>query len=145
MSISTMNNKKETWQRYSWLGWGVVIIAIYIWALTGLQFSGVQESAREVSFSILHGLTHPDFSYVYNGSGEDLVSLIIQTLAIAFLGTFVSALLSHSGLPGQIKTVGGTSGQQRENWFWYLSELFQKLSWRSCSLKLLARDLLRGF
>ena len=94
MSISTMNNKKETWQRYSWLGWCVVIIAIYIWALTGLQFSGVQESAREVSFSILHGLTHPDFSYVYNGSGEDLVSLIIQTLAIAFLGTFVSALLS---------------------------------------------------
>lgn len=31
---------------------------------------------------------------MYTGDGEDLISLMIQTVAIAFLGTFISSLLS---------------------------------------------------
>ncbi|KAF0393192.1 phosphonate ABC transporter, permease protein PhnE [Pediococcus pentosaceus] len=91
----TENLKKQNfWARYSWIFWAVLVILFYVWSLTGLQFSGLQESAGEVSKSIVNGLFHPEWSYFYDGSGEDLFSLIIQTLAIAFLGTFVSAILS---------------------------------------------------
>lgn len=82
------------WRRWHWLLWVVVVAGVYSWAIDGLHFTGIQESAGSVSRSILHGLLHPDWAYVYNGSGEDLLSLILQTLAIAFLGTFVSALIS---------------------------------------------------
>jgi phosphonate transport system permease protein len=40
------------------------------------------------------GIFHPDWSYVYNGSGEDLISQLWETICIAFLGTFISAIIS---------------------------------------------------
>ncbi|MDO1605722.1 phosphonate ABC transporter, permease protein PhnE [Lactobacillus sp. YT155] len=80
--------------KYNWLIWGVIIIAIYVWSFSGIEFSGIKDSAGEVTNSIFGGLFNPDWAYTYDGSGEDLVNLIIQTLAIAFLGTFISAILS---------------------------------------------------
>lgn len=80
--------------KYGWLFWALMLLFIYLWTITGLSFSGIQASAGEVTRSIINGLFHPDWAYVYDGSGEDLLSLILQTLAIAFLGTFVSAILS---------------------------------------------------
>ena len=87
--VKASKNKK-----YGWIFWVVLIIAVYVWAILGMNLSGIQSSAVEVTKSIFNGICHPDWHYVYNGSGEDLVSLIVQTLAIAFLGTFVSAFLS---------------------------------------------------
>lgn len=85
---------RSLWRRWQWLVWLVIVAAIYTWAIGGLQFTGLQASAADVSKSIVQGLVHPDWAYVYNGSGEDLSSLILQTLAIAFLGTIVSAVIS---------------------------------------------------
>lgn len=92
--MTEISKKQNFTARYGWIFWGIVVVFLYVWSLTGLQFSGLQESAGEVSKSIINGLFHPEWSYFYDGSGEDLFSLIIQTLAIAFLGTFVSAILS---------------------------------------------------
>ncbi|WP_373301258.1 phosphonate ABC transporter, permease protein PhnE [Levilactobacillus andaensis] len=93
-TIMPPSRQHSLWRRWSWLLWVLLIGIIYFWTINGLKFSGFQESAASVSKSILHGLVHPTWSYVYDGSGEDLVSLILQTLAIAFLGTIVSALIS---------------------------------------------------
>ncbi|WP_407889063.1 phosphonate ABC transporter, permease protein PhnE [Levilactobacillus sp. N40-8-2] len=96
--MQTTISKKPTsltiWRRWNWLLWLVIVAIVYTWAITGLHFTGLQESAAAVSRSIVHGLVQPDWAYVYNGSGEDLVSLILQTLAIAFLGTIISSLIS---------------------------------------------------
>ncbi|KRN28894.1 hypothetical protein IV38_GL001102 [Lactobacillus selangorensis] len=97
MTTTTIDQsvRKGRWQyRVQWLFWGALVIGLYVWAGKGLQFSGVQASAADVSKSILHGILNPDWRYVYNGSGEDLTSEIIQTIAIAFLGTFISAFIS---------------------------------------------------
>lgn len=93
-TISKQSLPLVIWRRWHWLLWVVAVAVIYTWAVTGLHFTGLQESAASVSQSIVHGLVQPDWAYVYNGSGEDLVSLVLQTLAIAFLGTFISALIS---------------------------------------------------
>lgn len=74
--------------------WLLVIVLIYWWSFQSLDFTGVKSSAGQVLNAMIHGLIHPDWQYVYDGSGEDLLSLILQTLAIAFLGTFSSAVLS---------------------------------------------------
>ncbi|MBT8904176.1 phosphonate ABC transporter, permease protein PhnE [Lactobacillus delbrueckii subsp. bulgaricus] len=76
-----------------WGGW-IISIAIIIWSCTGINFGGIKPTAVQITGAIFNGLFHPDWSYVYNGSGEDLVSQLWQTLCIAFLGTFISAIIS---------------------------------------------------
>lgn len=71
----------------------VIIFAIYLWSFTGIPFTGLQQTAGQVSASILKGLLHPDWSYVYIPEGEDLLRGLLDTLAISVLGTFISAIL----------------------------------------------------
>ncbi|WP_409344685.1 phosphonate ABC transporter, permease protein PhnE [Paenibacillus sp. MBLB4367] len=71
----------------------VFLFALYAWSITGIDFSGFKETAGTVSRSIAYGLFHPDWDYVYLPEGEDLLRGLLDTLAIAVLGTFVSAVL----------------------------------------------------
>ncbi|MBS9335269.1 phosphonate ABC transporter, permease protein PhnE [Fructobacillus sp. M1-13] len=71
-----------------------IVLVIVIWAFSGIQFSGIKASAGQILGSIFSGLFHPDWSYVYSGHGEDLVSALIETLAIAFLGTIISSFIA---------------------------------------------------
>ena len=72
----------------------LVTIAIVVWSCTGINFGGIKATAGQIAGAIFSGIFHPDWSYVYNGSGEDLISQLWQTLCIAFLGTFISAIIS---------------------------------------------------
>ncbi len=91
--MNALNVRKPLWLRPQFWITAAVLIAIYVWSLGGLQFEGIQGTAKSVSASILHGFTHPDWSYVYFPEGEDLLRGLLDTVAIAVLGTFVSALL----------------------------------------------------
>ncbi|TVY05516.1 phosphonate ABC transporter, permease protein PhnE [Paenibacillus cremeus] len=71
----------------------LIILAIYIWSFNGIQFEGIKETAGQISKSILKGLFHPDWSYVYIPEGEDLLRGLLDTLAISVLGTFISAII----------------------------------------------------
>jgi len=69
------------------------LVLLYGWALAGIPFEGWKETAGQVSRSILAGLLSPDWDYVYLPDGEDLLRGLLDTLAIAVLGTFISAVL----------------------------------------------------
>jgi phosphonate transport system permease protein len=83
----------EPQKKRKWLV-GLVLLAVYIWAFSGIPIAGVKENVGQIVGAIFQGLIHPDWGYVYTGDGEDLVSLMIETVAIAFVGTFISSLLS---------------------------------------------------
>lgn len=72
----------------------VLCVALVVWSCTGINFGGIKATAGQIAGAIFNGIFHPDWSYVYNGSGEDLVSQLWETLCIAFLGTFISAIVS---------------------------------------------------
>ncbi|WP_225046910.1 phosphonate ABC transporter, permease protein PhnE [Lacticaseibacillus kribbianus] len=76
-----------------WLGWAAVIVLI-VWSFTGMPSFELKQNAVMVAKSMLDGLIHPDWSYVWTGDGEDLTNALLQTLGIAFLGTFISAIIS---------------------------------------------------
>lgn len=71
----------------------LIVVLIYIWAFSGTPAPELQSSAWQVTKSILHGLFHPDWGYVYDPGGEDLLRKLLETLAIAILGTFISAII----------------------------------------------------
>lgn len=72
----------------------LVTLIVVIWAFSGIAFQGVKDSAGQILGAIFSGLFHPDWSYVYSGHGEDLISALIETLAIAFLGTIISSFIA---------------------------------------------------
>lgn len=82
--------------QHRWRNWLLTIItlAIIVWSFTGMPSLEIRPNAWVVTKSIAAGLAHPDFSYVWTGDGEDLTSTLLQTLGIAFLGTFISAIIS---------------------------------------------------
>ncbi|MCU6793558.1 MULTISPECIES: phosphonate ABC transporter, permease protein PhnE [Paenibacillus] len=75
-----------------WAIWLVTIILI-VWGFSGLEFSGIKATAGQVSMAILRGLLHPDWNFVYLPEGEDLLRGLLETAAIAVLGTVISAVL----------------------------------------------------
>lgn len=85
-----VDRKKQT---IHWLI-AIATIALIIWSFTGINFGGIKATAGQIAGAIFAGIFHPDWSYVYNGSGEDLISQLWETICIAFLGTFISAIIS---------------------------------------------------
>jgi phosphonate transport system permease protein len=69
------------------------LVVVYVWAFQGIQYEGIKSTAGTITTAILRGLFHPDWSYVYIPEGEDLLRGLLDTLAIAVLGTFISAFL----------------------------------------------------
>lgn len=93
-NLTAINKATVHRNRYKLIFVLILVAILYIWSFAGISFSGIQDSAGEVTKSIIGGIFHPDWAYTYDGSGEDLVSLMLQTIAMAFLGTFISAILS---------------------------------------------------
>lgn len=75
--------------------WFITLVCLFLvwfcaydidWSkLASFSWSGFAETLLQ--------LTKPDFSIFYDGSGEDVLSLMIVTIGIAFLGTTIGTLL----------------------------------------------------
>lgn len=78
---------------YRWIIF-IALAVLYIWAFSGVPLEGIKDTAGEITKAIMTGVLHPDWSYVSLPDGEDLLHGLIDTLAIAILGTFISAFLS---------------------------------------------------
>lgn len=71
----------------------VLLALLYIWAFAGMPVNDIKETAGRISKAIFSGIFHPDWDYVYLPDGEDLLRGLLDTLAIAILGTFISGIL----------------------------------------------------
>jgi len=78
--------------RKSWFIYAALLL-IYVWTFAGIPFSGFKETAGQITKAILRGIFSPDWGYVYLPEGEDLLRGLLDTMAIAVMGTFISAIL----------------------------------------------------
>ena len=72
----------------------VVAIAVLLWSVIGIDYSGLATFSMALVTEVFSGLAHPDRGFVYDGSGEDLLSLLLLTIEIAFLGTVLGVILA---------------------------------------------------
>jgi len=70
-----------------------IVVLIYVWAFWGAPHIEIKDSAKQALKGIFSGFAHPDWGYIYDPEGEDLLRSLLETLAIAVLGTFISAVL----------------------------------------------------
>ncbi|MBW7460738.1 phosphonate ABC transporter, permease protein PhnE, partial [Paenibacillus sepulcri] len=105
--------RKPRRSRYRWLIYAA-LAAVYIWAFTGIPFTGIKETAWQITKSITTGIFSPDWDFVYLPDGEDLLRGLLDTLAISVLGTFISTVICipfafwAAANMSQYKTVSGT-------------------------------------
>lgn len=72
----------------------LLLLAIYIWSFSGLPTIELKETSVKVVSAIIAGILSPDWGYVYDPGGEDLLRGLLDTVAIAVLGTCIAGILS---------------------------------------------------
>lgn len=70
-----------------------IIVILLIWAFVGIPAFEIKSQSGTILHSIIDGLIHPDWSYVYIPEGEDLLRGLLETFAIAVISTFLSAII----------------------------------------------------
>lgn len=61
-----------------------VVLAVLVYSAAGIDYSGLAYFSPSMAGDVFRGLAKPAWGYVYDGSGEDLISLLLLTLGIAF-------------------------------------------------------------
>lgn len=71
----------------------IVVLAIIVWGFARMPALELKSKSIEILKSIFNGLFHPDWDYVYIPAGEDLLRGLLETFAIAVIGTFIAAVI----------------------------------------------------
>lgn len=71
----------------------VIVLVLIGWSITAVNFKDTNLSGMKIAVNILKGIFTPDFS-LFNLTKQSVPFLLLQTLAIAFLGTIIGAILS---------------------------------------------------
>ena len=85
-------NRPRKWMLYTLI---VLIIAVMVsWSSSSIQFNGMTTTGSEVAKGVLHGVFNPDTKLLFGTGDTDVPYLLLQTVAIAVLGTLFGAILS---------------------------------------------------
>ena len=72
----------------------VIIVVLTIWSVTGLDFKGFNPKGFEVATNLAKSFFRPDTYILFGDSAISVQVLMLETIAIAFLGTIIGALIA---------------------------------------------------
>lgn len=72
----------------------LIVIAVLVWSGSALNYRGIAKKGAEVASGIFYGLTKPDTDLLFNLTSEGVPFMLLQTVAIAFLGTLFGGILA---------------------------------------------------
>lgn len=88
----TYNARPRNWWMYTL---AVLFVAIAVtWSANGINFNGINQKGSEVAKGIFLGLVRPDTGILFSLSNEAVPFLILETMAIGFLGTILGSILA---------------------------------------------------
>lgn len=72
----------------------VIVAALFVWSLTTVNFNNIGQGGLTIAKNIMYGLSHPDLHLLFNMTKQSVLYLLVETMAIAFLGTIIGAVLA---------------------------------------------------
>ena len=85
-------NRPRKWVLYLAI---VLLIVIMVGrSASDIKFTGLTVTGTEVAKGVLHGVFSPDKALLFGTSDTDVPYLLLQTIAIAVLGTLIGAVLA---------------------------------------------------
>lgn len=85
-------NRPRKWVLY--LAIVLLIVVMVGWSASDIKFTGLTVTGTEVAKGVLHGVFSPDKALLFGTSDMDVPYLLLQTIAIAVLGTLIGAVLA---------------------------------------------------
>ncbi|MGE7673798.1 phosphonate ABC transporter, permease protein PhnE [Lysinibacillus sp. NPDC094403] len=71
-----------------------ILSMLFVWSVSTIHFENVSLNGTKIAKNIFVGLLNPDWSLIFNVTTGGIPYLLIETMAIAFLGTILGALLA---------------------------------------------------
>lgn len=71
-----------------------IMAGLIAWSSSELNYKGITQQGLEVAKGVVWGLTHPDWSLIFTTSTTGVPYLLLQTIAIAVLGTICGSILA---------------------------------------------------
>ena len=85
-------NRPRNWVTYTLV---VLIVAMLVsWSASDIHFTGLTVTGTEVAKGVIHGVFQPDTKLMFGTGETDVPYLLLQTIAIAVLGTLIGAILA---------------------------------------------------
>ena len=72
----------------------LIVVLIMTWSAGAITFKGLAAKGSEVAYGIIYGITHPDKNLLFDLGKEGVPFQMLETMAIAVLGTLIGALLA---------------------------------------------------
>ena len=85
-------NRPKKWMLY--LAIVLLIVVLVGWSAEDIRFTGLTVTGTEVAKGVLHGVFSPDTKLLFGTADTDVPYLLLQTMAIAVLGTLFGAVLA---------------------------------------------------
>lgn len=98
----TFNRKLTTAEAYAnrpryWMLYTLIVLIIVLlvsWSSSDIRFTGLTATGTEVAKGVIHGVFDPDLKLMFGTGETDVPYLLLQTIAIAVLGTLIGAILA---------------------------------------------------
>lgn len=91
--INEMYEKKDT-NRLQTIFWTLLVVSLIVWSGSTIDEVGIANKGITFAVSIMQGILHPDPELLFNMTKQSVPYLLIETMAIALLGTLVGAFFS---------------------------------------------------
>lgn len=72
----------------------VLVAFLFLWSFSAVNLEDVEESGWIIATNILQGIVTPNLELLLNLTKQGVLYLLVETIAIAFLGTIIGALLA---------------------------------------------------
>lgn len=92
-SIEKQLNASPTNRRYILIVSSIILL-LFIWSLSAINLQNFQESGWRIASGIITGIFSPDLDLLLSFSKQGVLYLLIETIAIAFLGTIIGSFLA---------------------------------------------------
>ncbi|WP_040952820.1 phosphonate ABC transporter, permease protein PhnE [Gorillibacterium massiliense] len=82
-------------RKYRYIGTvAIIVVLLFGWSLLTVSFKGMNATSLKIAGNFVKGIVHPDLQLLFNGTKQSVPYLLLETVAIAFLGTIIGAILS---------------------------------------------------
>ncbi|WP_047986526.1 phosphonate ABC transporter, permease protein PhnE [Ornithinibacillus californiensis] len=71
-----------------------IVLLLFIWSLTTINLQNVEGSGWKIGSSIIAGILSPDLELLFTFTTQGVPYLLVETIAIAFLGTIIGSMLA---------------------------------------------------
>ncbi|RLL46956.1 phosphonate ABC transporter, permease protein PhnE [Oceanobacillus piezotolerans] len=92
-AIETQLASKPRNKRYI-LMTSLLLLLLFLWSLSTINLREIETQGFSVAVNIISGILQPDLELLLTFNQQGVLYLLIETIAIAFLGTIIGAILA---------------------------------------------------